>query len=106
MEIIDVKAEWDDWLAEPDQASVRALGHRFPPWTVWRLKPTGQIVVVASFYEDQTLNVYVEPRLTDPLKISDIFVFGINPDDLEPFDAPRGWQEFPAPTRHVRSYDA
>ena len=65
---------------------MRAIAKRFPPWELFRLKNTGQRVVVAGFNEDGTVTVDVRPDFN--LMLFGVSVFGINPDDLEPCDIP------------------
>lgn len=89
------EAAWKAWLAERPEA-VRKVAERFDPWSLYRLKTTGQRVVVYSFSEGEgegegegdpvTLTVVVSGQFN--FVIHDRRVFGINPDDLEPCDLP------------------
>ena len=89
MEIIepdeDARREWRAWMAERPSA-VRAVAERFNPWTLYRLRQTGQIVAVSSYFEDGTISVDVFAEF-NPLAMWDTNVFGIDPDDLEPCSA-------------------
>jgi hypothetical protein len=76
---------WKEWVASrPD--SVRAVAERFEPWSLYRMKSTGQRVTIASIFEDGTLSVNVTGEFN--CVMMDRRVFGINPDDLEPCDLP------------------
>jgi hypothetical protein len=49
---------WSDWVAErPD--NVRAVAEKLNPWTLYRLKTTGQRVTIASFSEGEDESVTV-----------------------------------------------
>lgn len=76
---------WKDWLASlPD--CVRVVAECFDPWSLYRMKSTGQRVAIASFFEDATLSVNVTGEFN--IVVFDRAVFGIKPDDLEPCDLP------------------
>ncbi len=70
---------------------VQTVAERFPPWELFRIKSTGQIVHVLAFGKDEgkpiTLRVNVPRSLNaiHPLQ-EDYQVFGLDPDDLEPTD--------------------
>ncbi len=87
---------WKDWLAEPGREPIREVASRFDPWTLYKLKTTGQRVFILSFSEpDMTINQTIQ-KITCRVGISGQFnlvtferaVFGINPDDLEECDLP------------------
>jgi hypothetical protein len=67
-------------------ASVRALTERFDPWTLYRMKSTGQRVFIVAFNEGGTVMV----GITEHFNLVDVNtrVGGINPDDLVECDGP------------------
>ena len=75
------------WVASRPPA-VRAVAERFDPWSLYRLKSTGQRVVIRSFSElvDVTLTVLVSGDFN--AIAFERAVFGINPDNLEPCEFP------------------
>ena len=91
---------WKDWLlGRPD--FVRVVAERFPPWVPVRIKSTGQKAHVYSFggREDGTVSIQVDVFAEEnPDSLHSVFlpgghrVFGLDVDDLEPYDrdpAPR-----------------
>ncbi len=81
----EAKQSWSDWVASrPD--SVRKVAERLNPWTLYKLKSTGQRVTVYSFSEDGTVTVNVTGEFN--LITFDRQVFGISPNDLEECDLP------------------
>lgn len=76
---------WAKWVRSRP-ALVRATAERFDPWSLYRLKSTGDRVVVMSFSEDGTLTVAVTGRFNRVWM--ERKVFGVDPDDLEPCDLP------------------
>lgn len=76
---------WKKWLASRPE-KVRALGERFDPWSLYRIKETGQRCMVTSFFEDGTVKVSVTGEYN--VVMFDTEVFGIDPDSLEPCDPP------------------
>ena len=83
------EAGWKEWVAgRPD--NVREVAERFNPWTLYRMKSTGQRVSICSFGEgekgDVTLTVDIVGQFN--LLLHDLQVFGIDPDDLEECDLP------------------
>jgi hypothetical protein len=89
------QAEWDEWLAERPP-EIRAVAERLNPWTLYRLKTTGQFVTVLSYQEGNhgdgdpmfhnvTLNIEVNARW-NWAAFPGRRVFGVNPDDLEEID--------------------
>lgn len=84
------EAGWQEWVASRP-AGVRAVAERFDPWSLYRMKSTGQRVTIVSFGEPLdgcpvTLTVWVSGKFN--FTIPDLQVFGIDPDDLEPCDLP------------------
>lgn len=85
----DQRDAWEEWKTDPSRpADMRAVAERFDPWSMYRLKTTGQRCGVVSFFEsdgDQpvTLGIYAEHETLGP--ISAVKVIGVSPDDLEPW---------------------
>jgi hypothetical protein len=82
--------EWNAWVAKRPE-HVRKVAERFQPWTLYKLKPTGQRVTIYSFGEHEsstkvTLTIYVSGMYN--FVMIDSCVFGIDPDDLEECDLP------------------
>ncbi len=77
--------EWADFI-EGLPANLRPIAERINPWTLYRLKPTGQRVIVYSYQDDGTVTVIVSGTFNHVLHEAQ--VFGINPDDLEECDLP------------------
>ncbi len=75
------------WLATCSDR-VRAVAERFPPWELFRIKETGQIVQVLAFIKEDdpiTLRVRAYKRLNEIHPTDEDYdVFGLEPDDLEP----------------------
>ena len=85
-EIFEDRANFDTagfqtWLAERPQV-IQDLARRWPPNVVYRLKTTGQIVVLQAYSENGTVRVYVIPECAGPIT-GGTSVFGIDPADLE-----------------------
>lgn len=80
---------WREWVASRP-ANVKAVAERFDPWSLYRMKDTGQRVTIASFGEEDsgtvtlTVNVSADFNFT----LFERQVFGVNPDALEPCDLP------------------
>lgn len=67
---------------------VRVLCEKLPPDRLYRMKSTGQRVTLHSYSENNTVTVDISGDYN--LITFDRQVFGINPDDLEECDIPRG----------------
>jgi len=80
---------WAKWVRERP-ASVREVAQRFNPWTLYRVKSTGQRVVISSFQEtkDGAVTITVEVSGQYNAVMFDREVFGYGPDDLEECDLP------------------
>jgi hypothetical protein len=76
---------WKEWVASRP-AAVRKIAERLEPWTLYRLKDTGQRVTLYSISEDGTVTVDITGEYNAML--FDRQVFGINPNDLIPCDLP------------------
>ncbi len=81
----EAEAEWASWVEERPPV-VREIARRFDPWSLYRMKSTGQRVTVVSIYENGTLKVEITGQFN--VIAFDRQVFGIDPDDLEPCEAP------------------
>lgn len=82
---VEEEREWREWVASRPE-SVRVVAERLDPWSLYRMKSTGQRVTVHSFSEDGTVTVDITGEFN--LQLFDSQVFGIDPDDLEPCDRP------------------
>lgn len=83
--------EWKKWVAERPE-SIRKVCERFDPWTLYRLKPTGQRVYILSFSEpgaDGKVLCRIGVSAEFNLLTFERDVFGIDPDDLEECDLPK-----------------
>lgn len=87
------QAAWDEWVSNRPPV-IQELCAKLPPDRLYRMKSTGQRVVLLSYSENHTVKVGVDPRfnqdhiaraMTPPYA-----VFGIPPDDLEECDLPDG----------------
>lgn len=79
------ETSWKEWVAErPD--TVRAVAERFDPWSLYRMKSTGQRVTLHSIFEDGTVSVNISADYNFVLHERN--VFGIDPNDLEPCEIP------------------
>lgn len=76
----------EDWLFKVlnfDDDTIRDLATQFPPWELFSMPETGQVVVPTAYYEDGTLKVYIDPEHNiawDPRTGCE--VFGVKPVDL------------------------
>jgi hypothetical protein len=90
-ELLDYK----NWVSSRP-AHVKAIAERFDPWSLYKLKSTGQYVTVYSFnkHEDGSITLKVNmPPEFNPFSLG-YLVFGISPEDLEPCEIPEVY-EFP-----------
>ena len=80
---------WRKWVAGRPP-SVRAVAERFDIWSLYRLKSSGEIVTIASFQEavDGVITLTVNITGEYNVVLFDKSVFGIDPSDMEPCDAP------------------
>lgn len=76
---------WAKWVASRPEP-VRSIAQRFDPWTLYRMKSTGQRVTMASIFENGTVSVNITGEHN--LIAFDRNVFGIDPNDLTPCDLP------------------
>lgn len=69
---------------------MRAVAERFDPWTLYRLKSTGQRVTLVSFGEGKGDEVTLRVNVSAEYNAVSFErqVFGIAPDDLEACDPP------------------
>jgi hypothetical protein len=82
-------AGWHAWVAARP-AHVRAVAQRFDPWSLYRLKTSGHRVVLASFGEQEDGGVSLTVSVTGRFNcvVFDRYVFGIDPEELEPCELP------------------
>jgi hypothetical protein len=88
------EAAFKEWLRSRPE-NVRAVAEKFDPWTLYRLKTTGQRVGIVSFSEAKDGSVTLTVSVTGQFNLVefDRNVFGILPDDLEPCDPPAEGEE-------------
>ncbi len=87
----DQQLAWMVWLGQRPE-SVMRVAERLPPWLLYRLKSTGQLVEMRSFSEDGTVTVAVLKQWNGP-HVFERDVFGVDPADLEAVDAePSEWR--------------
>lgn len=83
--------EWEDWLAARPPV-VQELARRLPVFNLYRIKDTGQRVVIVAYAEDGTLHVEVLAKFNpeNPMLVifGELRVFGIKPGDMEECDIP------------------
>jgi hypothetical protein len=83
------KKEWNDKVkAHPKH--VRDVASKLDPWKLYRLRSTGQRVIIIGFNESEnkeiTVRVWVNAKYnTSPFERN---VFGIDPNDIEECDLP------------------
>ncbi len=79
-----VAQEWEEWVASRPP-TVREMCRRWPPDTLYRLAPTGQLVTIYSYSENGTVTVYIDPEF-NPRRLATrgFNVFGIDPEQLIP----------------------
>jgi hypothetical protein len=85
----DQVAVWEKWVAE-QPAAIRAVAEKFDPWSLYRLRDSGDRVTIHG------LNGSIDGPVTMMVNVLGEFnkvvferqVFGIDPDDLEPCDLP------------------
>jgi hypothetical protein len=65
--------------------TIRKTAEEHDPWTLYRLKPTGQRVTIESYGEDGTVTVAVLAKYNPGLTF-ERDVFGVKPSALEPCD--------------------
>jgi hypothetical protein len=80
-------AQWESWLAGRP-ADVVELARRLPPWTLYRIKSTGQVAQIVSYgeMEDGSVTITANVWRDDIPGMEALFarqVFGMNPDDFE-----------------------
>ncbi len=82
-------AAFQEWLAQRPP-NIRAVAERFDPWSLYRMRPNGERVTVASFSEGDDGRVTLTVGVTGEFNLVpfDKSVFGVSPDNLEPCDLP------------------
>jgi hypothetical protein len=83
------QTNWRNWVASRPEC-VRKVAERFEPWSLYRLKATGQRVTVFSFWQTKenivTLTVNVSGKFNAVALERQVSC--IDPSDLEPCDLP------------------
>lgn len=82
---VKMEKGWRRWV-KSRPPSVRAVAEKLDPWTLYRMKDTGQYVTVASIFEDGSVSVNVTSQFNFVLHERN--VFGIDPATLEECDIP------------------
>ena len=87
---MSIRREFRAWI-KTRPAGVRAAARTVKPWHVYRLKTTGQHVVLQAYAENGTVRVGVIGH-DDPIRALmnyvGLSVFGISPADLERLRVP------------------
>ena len=80
---------YTEWIATRPEA-VQAVARRFDPWTLYRMKSTGQRVCVIGFDEMEAGGVCVRVEVSGDFNFvtHERQVYGIDPDDLVECDLP------------------
>lgn len=85
------EAAWAAWIDDPERPEpMRVVARRFKPWLVYRLKTTGQACELVSFGEaEDDGRILIRANCQHPVlgEISLVQVFGLEPDDFEPWPA-------------------
>jgi hypothetical protein len=81
-----LEAEWRRWVRSLPDEKARETGEKVDPWTLYRIKSTGQRASVSSIFEDGTLSMVVSAEFN--LVLFECRVFGILLDDIEECDLP------------------
>ena len=77
--------QWRKWVEERPEP-VRTMARNYPPNRLYRMKSTGQRVILFSYSEDGTVTVDVTGEYN--LVIFDRQVFGVDINNLEECDLP------------------
>lgn len=93
---------WKRWVSKLP-AHVRVVAGRFDPWTLYRLKTTGDRVTVYSFSDDATVTVIVSGRWNKVM--FERQVFGIPAELLEECDLPGPDEEVGAILTHEEAIE-
>jgi hypothetical protein len=84
-----LQKQWDEWVASrPEIIQVMCRSH--PGNRLYRLKTTGQLVTMVSYYEDGTVKVFVDPKFNHGRLFTGQAVFSIKLEDLEEVNLPDG----------------
>ncbi len=78
--------EFNEWLNGRPEV-IKEMAAKLKPWNRYRLKQTGQHCTLYSYSEDGTVTINVNGHDSEALdainNMTQVRVFGINPDDLE-----------------------
>lgn len=83
------EAGYREWVASrPDV--VRKVAEKFEPWSLYRMKNTGNRVTLVSFGEEENGGVSLTVNISADYNAITFErqVFGVSPDNLEPCDLP------------------
>ena len=94
---------WDEWKSSRPQV-IKELCDRFPPYNLYRLKSTGQLVTLHSYNENGTVTVNVTGEYN--LVMFERRVFGVPVDNLEECDLPEPDKQVGAVLSDQNSIDA
>ena len=83
------RAAYRKWVKSRPPA-VRRVAECFDPWTLYRMKGTGQRVTLRSFSESKDKPVTMSVNVSGQFNYVafDRYVFGVDPAELEPCDLP------------------
>src|SRR5215475_536539 len=79
------ESAWDEWVAARSPVA-RDICRKLKPWTLYRMKDTGQRCTFYSCEEDGTITVNVTGRFN--LMLYGRRVFGVDPETLEECSLP------------------
>lgn len=88
----EAENEYANWItSRPHSVQKVLLDYNLDPYTLYRLKTTGQIGTLYSITESGTVTMDFDAKYNahNPA-MADRRVFGINPADLEECDLPEG----------------
>lgn len=84
---------WDEWMKErPPVIQEMIFKFNLRPDNLYKIKSTGQVVMLHSLSEDSTVtvNILADYNTSKFMMGFDRQVFGIDPADLEECDLPEG----------------
>src|SRR5580765_7300966 len=83
------EADYAEWCIQRPE-KVRVVAEQFEPWSLFKMKATGQRVVVTSFGETKDGNISLTVLVSGRFNLTQFEreVFGISPDELEPCELP------------------
>ena len=75
------KIEWDSWVSGRPEC-VQKMCKSHPPDNIYKMKSTGHIVTLVSYFEDDTVKVSITNDIVKQT-FMERYVFDVNLDDLE-----------------------